>query len=526
MDNNFKPTEEQVAIIEASLTGGSMVVEAGAGAAKTTSLELIARAKPKIESGVYVAYNRAIAGDAKAKFPRNTQCATAHSFAFRAVGVKFKHRLNGPRVTAKQTAAFLGVNGGVSFGEEANFGPVKLALLAMGTVTRFCYSDDPHITSRHVPFIPGTEKFFNELAEIVTPYALKAWDDLIREDGRLRFQHDVYLKLWALSNPTLPGDFVLLDEAQDANPVIEGVVKRQDAQIIMVGDTAQQIYAWRGAQDAMSRFHADHRLDAQPELPLRPGCSRRGEQVAGTPQRSAPAQGLRQDQVGDRNAGCAEGDPVSHERDRLWRKLSMLRKMTRRLPLSAARRRSRCSLRRHRDLQSGQTYHASRPRRVQDVGRRAGVRAGRGWQSDLKVFVKLIDEYGVQTVMNVADKAVDEKYADIIVSTAHKSKGREWSSVKICRRLPRAGQRGRDAERSRSRPSATWPTCQSPEPRTSSTAAGWHGSTTSLTSARRRSPSRAASADRSRASGSRSRRRSWHEHGSTSSPRFHPDRLE
>ena len=100
------------------------------------SLELISRAKPKIESGVYVAYNRAIAGDAKAKFPRNTQCATAHSFAFRAVGVKYKHRLNGPRVTAKQTAAILGVNGGVSFGDEHKFGPVKLALLAMGTVTQ------------------------------------------------------------------------------------------------------------------------------------------------------------------------------------------------------------------------------------------------------------------------------------------------------------------------------------------------------------------------------------------------------
>ena len=51
--------------------------------------------------------------------------------------------------------------------------------------------------------------------------------------------------------------------------------------------------------------------------------------------------------------------------------------------------------------------------------------------SDLKVFVKLIDEYGVQTVMDVANKAVDEKYANVIVSTAHKSKGREWSSVRI-----------------------------------------------------------------------------------------------
>jgi superfamily I DNA/RNA helicase len=51
--------------------------------------------------------------------------------------------------------------------------------------------------------------------------------------------------------------------------------------------------------------------------------------------------------------------------------------------------------------------------------------------SDLKVFVKLIDEYGVQTVMDVANKAVDEKYANVIVSTAHKAKGREWNAVQI-----------------------------------------------------------------------------------------------
>ena len=426
---DFKPTEEQVAIIDASLTGGSMVVEAGAGAAKTTSLELIARAKPKIESGVYVAYNRAIAGDAKAKFPRNTTCATAHSFAFRAVGVKFKHRLNGPRVTAKQTAAILGVNGGVSFGEEANFGPVKLALLAMGTVTKFCYSDDPQITSRHVPFVPGTEKFFNELAEIVTPYALKAWDDLIREDGRLRFQHDVYLKLWALSNPTLPGDFVLLDEAQDANPVIEGVVKRQDAQIIMVGDTAQQIYAWRGAQDAMSRFHADHRLTLSQSF-------RFGQAVADEANKwlellNAPLRLKGFDQIRSEialldapnailcrtNATVVSEALHAQEADK---RVAIVGGTTEiRMFAEAAQDLMSNKGTNHPDLTGFKTWGDVQEYVQDDAG------------SDLKVFVNLIDNYGVQTVMDVANKAVDEKYADVIVSTAHKAKGREWDSVRI-----------------------------------------------------------------------------------------------
>ena len=152
----FQLTDEQEKIIAAKQTMGSMVIEAGAGAGKTSTLKEIAKASGRGEKLVYVAYNRAIAADAKASFPRNTTCATAHSFAFRSVGVRYKDRLNAPRVSAKQTAAILGINGGVSWG-DANYGPVKLALLAMGTVTKFCYSADTEITPRHVPWIPGAE---------------------------------------------------------------------------------------------------------------------------------------------------------------------------------------------------------------------------------------------------------------------------------------------------------------------------------------------------------------------------------
>jgi UvrD/REP helicase N-terminal domain len=425
----FKLTEEQVNIIDASLTGGSMAVEAGAGAAKTTSLKEISKAKPKYEKGIYVAYNRAIAGDAKAMFPSNTQCATAHSFAFRAVGVKYKHRLNGPRVTAKQTAAILGINGGVSFSDEHQFGPVKLALLAMGAVTRFCYSDDPMITSRHVPFVPGTEHFFSELAEIVAPYAAKAWADLIREDGRLRFQHDVYLKLWALSNPTLPCDFLMLDEAQDANPVIEGVVKRQDAQVIMVGDSAQQIYAWRGAQDAMSRFRADHRLTLSQSFRFGPAVAEEANkwlELLNAPLRLKGFSEIKSEIV-----------PLDTPKAILCRTNAQVvaealhaQEADKRVAVVGGTTEIRMFAEAARDLMSNQgTTHPDLTafKSWGDVQEYVQDDAG----SDLKVFVNLIDNYGVETVMDVANKAVDEKYADVIVSTAHKSKGREWSAVRI-----------------------------------------------------------------------------------------------
>lgn len=426
---SYKKTEEQERIIEASKTGGSMVIEAGAGAGKTSTLNDISRVKPKIEQGVYVAYNRAIAGDAKAKFPRTTQCATAHSFAFRSVGVQFKHRLDGPRVSAKATAKMLGIEEGVSWGDGHDFGPVKLALLAMGTVTRFCYSDDPVITSRHVPFIPGTEKFFNELAEIITPYALKAWDDLIRVDGRLRFQHDVYLKLWALSNPTLPGDFILLDEAQDANPVIEGVVKRQDAQIIMVGDSAQQIYAWRGAQDAMSRFHAEHRLTLSQSF-------RFGQAVADEANKwlellNAPLRLKGFDQIESEIVSLdAPNAILCRTNAAVVAEALHAQQDDKRVAIVGGTKEIKAFAQAAQELMANQgTNHPDLVafKSWADVQEYVQDESG----SDLKVFVKLIDEYGVQTVMDVADKAVDEKYADVIVSTAHKSKGREWKAVKI-----------------------------------------------------------------------------------------------
>jgi hypothetical protein len=424
----MKLTQEQEAIIEAALTGGSIAVQAGAGAAKTTTTVEIDKAKPKYETGMYLAYNRAIAGDAKAKFKR-ASVSTIHGLAYRAVGHKYQARLKGPRVTAKHSASILNVNEGVRFGEEHDFGPVKIALLAIGAVTKFCYSDDRELTSRHVPFVPGTEEFFDELAQVVAPYALKAWEDMVHESGRLRFQHDVYLKLWALSNPTIPGDFIMLDEAQDANPVIEGLVKRQDAQVIMVGDSAQQIYAWRGAQDALARFHADHRLTLSQSFRFGPAVADEANkwlELLNAPLRLKGFDQIKSEVVSldtpkailCRTNATVVAEALHAQQDE--RRVAVVGG-TKDIQMFAEAARDLMAGKgtNHHDLIAFKTWGDVQEYVEDDSG------------SDLKVFVKLIDEYGVETVMDVANKAVEEKYADVIVSTAHKSKGREWSSVKI-----------------------------------------------------------------------------------------------
>jgi hypothetical protein len=49
----------------------------------------------------------------------------------------------------------------------------------------------------------------------------------------------------------------------------------------------------------------------------------------------------------------------------------------------------------------------------------------------LRVLVKLIDDYGTKDIVAAADALAREDGADLVVSTAHKAKGREWPAVVI-----------------------------------------------------------------------------------------------
>lgn len=255
---DHQPTGEQSNILDAARDGRNLVIEAGAGTGKTSTLKMVAASS--MRRGLYLAYNKAIAEDARASFPANTQCSTAHSLAFRAVGHLYKDRLNGPRLPAREVARILHIPAVLDLGAHA-LTSVKVARVVMDAVRRFCYSEEDEPQAWHIAPIPGLEGTSDEvfspmllLRQQALPFLRWAWEDLQRPDGRLKFEHDHYLKMWALARPTLPAELVFLDEAQDANPVISRIVEAQNAQKILVGDQSQAIYGWRGAVDAMDGF--------------------------------------------------------------------------------------------------------------------------------------------------------------------------------------------------------------------------------------------------------------------------------
>ena len=59
---------------------------------------------------------------------------------------------------------------------------------------------------------------------------------------------------------------------------------------------------------------------------------------------------------------------------------------------------------------------------------------------DLKTMVKLIDEFQCAPILAALEKMPDERNADLVVCTAHKSKGREWGTVQLAGDFPPANK--------------------------------------------------------------------------------------
>ena len=133
--------------------------------------------------------------------------------------------------------------------------PSRLASLVANAVSYFC-STSSQYAPRHIQ-APNWlhQDDIESLQQHLYPAVERRWLESIDQNHQAGIGHDIYLKLWALSEPNIPTDYVLFDEAQDADPLMLGILLRQKStQVIYVGDAHQQIYAWRGAVNAMQQM--------------------------------------------------------------------------------------------------------------------------------------------------------------------------------------------------------------------------------------------------------------------------------
>ncbi|GLH97379.1 UvrD-helicase domain-containing protein [Phytohabitans aurantiacus] len=439
------PTGEQRAVIDDFRDGESLVVVAVAGAGKTTTLRLAAeedQAANPGRRGLYVAYNAPLAKEARGAFPASVDCRTAHSLAFATHGRDLAHRIGAPRMTGKQAAEvmFAGgryretkvLNGPVEVAADVILTPGQMARLALDTVERYCQSDADQIGPQHVPAVNGIDGRHarDAFTSLVVPIAELAWKDLTHPRGRLRFQPDIYLKMWALSKPRISSDFILFDEAQDANPVLSAVLRAQaHTQLVAVGDPYQQLYAWRGAVDALATWPADRRLTLAQSFRFGPAVAERANEwlrLLGAEQRV-----IGFDRIASTVAPLDQADALLCRSNagamaRVMDHVEAGRKVHLVGGASEIKRFAQAALRLmdgkradHPELVAFDSWEAVREYAALDDG------------AQLATIVKLIDDHGPDKIVKVADSLASETGAEVTVSTAHKSKGRQWGTVQV-----------------------------------------------------------------------------------------------
>ncbi len=291
--SSVRLTVEQTAIVDAARGGEALAVEAGAGSGKTTTCAAVARMMGR-RCGILVVYNAMAAKTTSGKLTgTGCEARTLHSIAYRsALAEPFKRggRLN-MALPARAAAEAAGLTRWLAFDArgECPLSPTAQGYLLKDWVGNFCHSADEALGPRHFPW--GTlrdyatgwlntatahcapderpEKQRELLAKAASDFgrllegaAQRLWEKM-SGPGEFPSNHDIYLKLYVMSRPRAAWDYVLLDEAQDANPLALEFFKlagEQGCQTIAVGDSHQQLYAWRGAVDAMRQIDSHRRL--------------------------------------------------------------------------------------------------------------------------------------------------------------------------------------------------------------------------------------------------------------------------
>ncbi|APS84649.1 hypothetical protein AVM71_16170 (plasmid) [Piscirickettsia salmonis] len=457
----MKPTEEQQKIINAVKSGNNLHVAAFAGTGKTTTLELIGR-HYSTQKGLYLAYNRAILDDSKGKFPKNIICKTTHSLAYATYGRDYREKLNN-RITSMKVADHLAIsllrhhiNGKIVQATSRN-----IAACATRIVAHYCNSADTeigvqHLSMFHIKMLQNRYKkeeieleldksrinkpktFLECYARICLQEAERLWQCMIDlKNHTIGITHDGYLKLYQLSKPILNQyDFIMLDEAQDANPAILDIFERQTAQRIYVGDQHQQIYSWRGSINAMEQMSGEKHFLTQ--------SFRFGQPIADFANKILKKLGeSRQIQANPNVTSKLDAIDPSQPFTILCRTYAGLLVCC--LQHIELGRRVAC-VGGIKEALSDFTaaYYLWRNELDKVISNK--IKLYQTWQNlvdeasltgdrELKGIIKFIlehDEYSLEVIEKIKEAVeMDENKANVILSTAHKAKGRQWSQVLI-----------------------------------------------------------------------------------------------
>lgn len=250
---SHKPTPEQADIIEfARSQKQSLLINALAGAAKTTTLEMICKALPA-EPILSVAFNKRIADEMAKRLPGHVRAMTLNSVGHRTWSAAVGRRLT---VDTKKTYTLL-----KAYVDDL---PRPAKQDAYDTFSETLTAIRQAKIQGYVPRSLGKEGlisadgFFGGLDDDPDPRIVDAvLANSIRAAyaGTIDFDDQIYMPtLFGGSFPKYP--LTMVDEAQDLSGINHAMLEKLvTGRLIAVGDPWQSIYAFRGSiQSSMRRL--------------------------------------------------------------------------------------------------------------------------------------------------------------------------------------------------------------------------------------------------------------------------------
>lgn len=256
------PTAEQAAIITAATTTrDNLLISALAGAAKTSTLVMLANNPTMMEiPTLTLAFNKKIAEEMKNRLPPNCISLTLNSLGHKVWGQAIGRRLH---VSTKKNyniiKDLIDKEKRKDFKDDlyASFSDLLRTLAhgkSQGWVPDSC-------TRRHTSLLSDAD-FFRSLDEelpayheaLLTKAMLRSID--LAYSGQIDFDDQIYMSTCFPSKfPQYP--LVMVDESQDLSPLNHAMLEQivDGERLIAVGDQCQAIYAFRGAYgDSMTRL--------------------------------------------------------------------------------------------------------------------------------------------------------------------------------------------------------------------------------------------------------------------------------
>lgn len=263
------PTPQQQNFYNTLLqTKDSILLQAVAGSGKTTSLvEAINQLMATGYKGktLAVAFNRDIKQNLERKMPLGVTCLTLNGLGHKALTSMLGNR---PIPDARRTTTIL-----KQLAEELNIGYLKddfFAVPNLVSVAKMAGLVPTEAPSRGRTQVPNTIAHWQWLADSydieVGPKTIQLAKsvllrsiDLTLRTGECDFDDQLYIPI-CFQGFFPKFDLVIVDEAQDLNPIQHQMLHKclsRKGRLIAVGDPAQAIYGFRGAlHDSMEQIQA------------------------------------------------------------------------------------------------------------------------------------------------------------------------------------------------------------------------------------------------------------------------------